>query len=438
MDELLFQVVSIVISFSVVIFVHEYGHYLVGKACGIGIEEFSIGIGPKMISFKSRSGTIWKVCALPLGGYVKFAGDDNISSVGQSKKSALFENTSNGCNFNSAAIWARTLTVLAGPLFNFIFSILLFTLLISLNGILSSKPVVGKVEYSPIGAGGLKTGDEVLSINGQLVSSFNDIFRLAALDDDDYTRVKISRDGEEKLLEIPYVFQPIVKSVEPLSPASRTKLLPGDVIMSVNNNSIKSFDELKQYVLESNGQVLTLAIWRDNLIISKMIKPESRPTYDSDGNLTESIRIGIIGGANFEAKKVRPSLFFSLYYGYLNTVAVIKSSLFGIVSILNGDVSSKHLSGPVGIAQAISDVSSQGIMSLLSLIAVISTGIGIVNLFPIPILDGGHILLLSYEKLIGKSPSERVMKIFSAIGIIFLLSIMLFATFNDVLRINLM
>ncbi len=423
---------SVVGAFSLVIFIHEFGHFYVGKKCGIGVKEFSIGFGPKIFWFRDRSGVIWKLSLLPLGGFVRFEGDSDPSSM---TKSAFKKNSSKK-EFHNAPIWARFFTVLAGPFANIGFSILVFSVLTFFNGVANDKPIIGKVDSMPFQNLDIKKGDTVLAVNGVTANSFSDILRVySEVADQGGLELHIQRDEKTFLVKTKNLFQPIVKDIEILSPASRAGIMIGDLILKVDGKRIVSFSELKQVVQASSGKPLLLNIWRNGMEIQKKIMPENRPIESADGKLEETLRIGIVGGFALEPERISPDIFTSLKLGIRTTWKVIYSSINGLIEMIRGSISAKHLTGPIGIAHAITDVSKNGIVPFFSLVALISTGIAVINLFPLPVLDGGHLMLLAYEKIVGTMPSELFLRAFMAFGLALILSLMLFATYNDLLRI---
>ena len=408
-------------AFSLVIFIHEFGHYYIGKKCGIGVREFSIGFGPKLFGFRDKSNVVWKICILPFGGFVKFEGDLDPSSL-SSKNNNFSKNTN---HFNNASVISRALTVSAGPVANFLLSIIIFTSIILVNGIASDKPIIGNINNIPF-----------LEINGKPINYFSDIFvKYNEINEDKDIVFLVKRNEEIIKFLVPNLFQPLIKSIEPLSPASKAGLLPGDFILKVNENNILSFNELKKIVNASNGDSIELDVYRNGTIFKSILSPEKRPIENQDGSFSETLRIGIIGGFALEPQKITPNPLNAIQFGFLATYRVISGSLRGLFEMINGSISAKHVSGPIGIAHAISDVSKNGFISFLSLVGLISTGIGIINLFPLPILDGGHLLLLLYEKVFSKKPSPNFMQFFTFVGIFLLLSLMIFATYNDLLRI---
>ena len=350
-----------------------------------------------------------------------------------SKNNNFSKNTN---HFNNASVISRALTVSAGPVANFLLSIIIFTSIILVNGIASDKPIIGNINNIPFQELKLKTGDLVLEINGKPINYFSDIFiKYNEINEDEDIVFLVKRNEEIIKFLVPNLFQPLIKSIEPLSPASKAGLLPGDFILKVNGNNIFSFNELKKIVNASNGASIELDVYRNGTIFKSILSPEKRPIENQDGSFSETLRIGIIGGFALEPQKITPNPLNAIQFGFLATYRVISGSLRGLFEMINGSISAKHVSGPIGIAHAISDVSKNGFISFLSLVGLISTGIGIINLFPLPILDGGHLLLLLYEKVFSKKPSPNFMQFFTFIGIFLLLSLMIFATYNDLLRI---
>ena len=305
-----------------------------------------------------------------------------------------------------------------------------------INGFANDKPIIGKINNTPLQDIKLKKGDLILEINDNPIEKFSDIIvKYNELDYKKDTNFLIKRNDDVLRFIIPNLFPPLIKSIEPLSPASRAGLLPGDFILSVNGISIFTFEELKKFVNKSNGNPLELEIFRNGTTLQKILSPENRPIENPDGSFKETMRIGIIGGFALEPERITPNIFEAIQFGFSATYRVISGSLRGILEIINGSISAKHISGPIGIAHAISDVSKNGFISFVSLVGLISTGIAIINLFPLPILDGGHLVLLLYEKIFSKKPSVYFMQIFTFIGVFILLSLMVFATYNDLLRI---
>ncbi len=424
-----------ILAFCLVIFIHELGHYLVGRWCGIGASDFSIGFGPELYSYTDSRKTKWKLCLIPLGGYVKFLSKNSLLDDNQPNNKVKKVPAEFGNSFDESPLLLRALTVFAGPLANFLLSIFLFTVFTLLSGVSTNKPVIGTTFELPGSHQTLKQGDRVISIENQPITNYTEIIEISSeLEESNAISVLVERDNRELKLTMPFIFQPIVLVIETLSPASRAGLEVGDVFLSVENKKIKTFEDVREAVLNSNGDALSFKVWRSGKVIDILLIPENRPTETSEGDIVETMRIGVRGGAFFSPSKETPSVFDAIIISFDMTWYVIKMSLTGVARIIDNSISAKHLSGPVGVAKALTETSKQGFIPFIGLVAAISAGLGLVNLFPIPILDGGHLVLFFFEAIFKRRPPEIYLKSLMAIGLVLVLGIMLFATYNDLMR----
>ena len=412
---------------------HEFGHFITARLNKIDVSVFSIGFGPRILSFRDKKGTEWQFAIIPLGGFVKFSDDDNLASIRTQVNTNL--RSSNPAQFNDAPLLSRFLTVIAGPLANFIFSILIFSLILLLQGVSVSDPVIGKINKFYEANYDIKENDKILEVEGKKVSSFSEIFSYVNKIDGEKSKLTIKRGNSIREIEIPYLLQPIVEAIEPLSAASLAGLQIGDVFLTVEGKKLHNFNDLKEKIVQSEGSLLKITIFRDGLILQKAIKPILSPIENQKGDYDSIYRIGVAGGPIFYPPRETPNVLNALIFGIKATTGVIVGSFKGIRGIIRGQVDPKHLSGPIGIAHAVSDSINSGIFTLLSLVAIISTGIGFVNLLPIPILDGGHILMMSYEYFSRRKPSEGVLRFSMIFGLVLLLSLLMFTTFNDISRL---
>ena len=377
------------------------------------------------------------VCLIPLGGFVRFLTKNEESSVNVKKDESSTKVLLNSqkISFEAASISKRVVTVLAGPLANFIMSAVIFSCVSLLIGKMSTEPIVGAVAEVPLKEQYLQVGDKIISLENQPISNFNEIYeitrRLDRLSDISF---QILRNGSLLNVTIPQIFPPIVSQVEMFSPAMKSGIKEGDVFLEVNNQKISSFDELKLIINASIGNSVLVKIWRNEGIFLTNLVPEMRPTETADGNLIEEMRIGIRAGSLFYPQTVSPNIFEATSTGFRMTIYVIRTSLVGLARMLDSTISPKHLSGPIGVAKALSYSASEGFIPFLSLFAAISAGIGLVNLFPIPVLDGGHLMLFLYEGIFKKPAPDRVIKFLMTMGLFILLGLMVFATFNDIVR----
>ncbi|MDA9223618.1 RIP metalloprotease RseP [Tateyamaria sp.] len=426
-----------VIALSVIVAIHEYGHYIVGRWSGIHADVFSIGFGPVLYRRKDKRGTYWQIAALPFGGFVKFAGDADASSgkdvdamADAAKDPVKLRQTMHG-----APLWARTVTVAAGPIFNFVFSVIIFTLLGYSNGIPRDPLIIGNLPALPVEFQELQEGDLIISINGVLLpkigSTFNDSFlnELPKKPVLDYT---VNRNGTEVIARGPYLQPALIGAVSPKSAALAAGLLPGDVVMAVNDQPIFSFTQLKSAVEGSDGKSLDLSVWRDGLLTEKILTPRKVDVPQSEGGFTSQWRIGVASANAFEAATEAPDLSMAITDGVIQTWSIISGSISGLRHIITGAISPCNLSGPVSIAQVSGTMASQGALPFITWIAILSTAVGLMNLFPIPALDGGHLVFYAYEGVTGRPPSDRALRVLMGFGFVFIISLMVFAFGNDV------
>ena len=324
---------------------------------------------------------------------------------------------------------------MAGPLANFLFSVFIFSLIFLIQGISVGEPVVGKINGFYEAKYDLKVNDKILKVEDKEVILFSDIFSNINNPNSELTKFTIKRGSLVKEIELPYLLQPIVEAIEPLSAASLAGLEIGDVFLSVEGKKLLDFNDLKKKIINSDGKVMKVTIFRDGKTLQKSIRPVLGPIEDPNGNFDTIYRIGVAGGPIFYPHTKTPSVWQALMLGVKATKGVIVASFKGIKGIVSGQVDPKHLSGPIGIAHAVSDSIKSGLVAFLSLMAIISTGIGFVNLLPIPILDGGHLLLLMYECFSRKKPTEEVIRFSMLFGLVLLVSLLMFTTFNDISRL---
>lgn len=362
---LLGTIVPFLFVLTVVVFFHELGHFAVARWCGVGVRTFSVGFGPELLGATDKHGTRWKLSAIPLGGYVKFAGDENAASVPDNAELAKMSDAEREEAFHLKPLWQRAAVVFAGPLANFILAVVIFAGVFVTLGESITVPRVDRVqEASAAEAGGVESGDIVVAIDGEPIEAFADVQRIVSFS-----------------AERPLVF-----------------------------------------TLDRAGTIFDLTI-----------VPERREVDDGFGNMQRIGIIGVVHEANANDVTV-------IEYGPLEatgraveqTGIVITQSLTYIGRILVGQESADQLSGPVRVAKISGDVATLGFLALLQLTAVISVSIGMVNLFPIPMLDGGHLAFYAIEAVRRKPLSERSQEIGFRIGLAMVMFLMVFATWNDI------
>ena len=366
---LLGYLIPFLIVLTVVVFIHELGHFLVGRWCGVGVNAFSIGFGPELVGFTDRHGTRWKLSAIPLGGYVKFAGDVNGASVPDAASLSQMSPAERAVSFHHKTVLQRALVVAAGPIANFLLAIAIF-------------------------AG-------ITYVNGR------------------------------------QILAPRVDVVQAGSAAERAGFKPGDLVLSINGRSISSFTDMQRIVSASADDELSIAIDRDGREMTLTAVPDLKETETPFGKQ----RIGLLGlqasrGPD-DLKLVKYGLLDSIRLGAMETWYVIDRTFTYIGRLVVGRESADQLSGPIRIAQVSGQVATLGgTAGLVSLVAVLSVSIGLINLFPIPLLDGGHLLFYGIEALRGRPLSDRAQEIGFRIGLAIVVMLMLFATWNDIVHLG--
>jgi regulator of sigma E protease len=353
---------------TVVVFVHELGHFLVARWCGVAVKTFSIGFGPEIAGFNDRHGTRWRLSWIPLGGYVKFIDDDNAASAGHKSLEQLSPEE-RARSFQSKPLAARAAVVAAGPIANFILAIVIFTAIFALFG---ERITAAKVDI-----------------------------------------------------------------VNPGSAAERAGFLPGDRVVSIDGKTIESFGEMQRIVGTSPDQPLHFVVDRNGQTVELTATPERKEITDHFGNV---IRLGLLGiqrsasPEDWTLKRHDPLTAFGM--ALKESYFVISRSLGYLYDVVTGREAADQLGGPIRIAQVSGQVASAGFVALLNLAAIISVSIGLLNLFPIPMLDGGHLLFYSIEAIRGRPLSESTQEIGFRIGLAFVLMLMIFATWNDLIHLK--
>ena len=427
---------AFVFCLSVIVFVHEFGHYFIGKISGIHAEIFSIGFGPVLLAFCDKNGTKWQIAVLPFGGFVKFVGDNRSADAPELQSMSAEEIAKlNRASMQGAPLWARFMTVAAGPLFNFLFSGFIFFIIFMNQGVTKFPITVEKVFDTPYQQQ-LETGDIVRSINGiQIFENLNDVGNLLQNSgfNEESTYV-VERNGQ--LVTIENVIQnlPRIAQVLPKSAAISAGLEKGDVILSLNSEKIRSFNSIKNFVEESKGEILEVEYWREGEIRKTQLKPLIVDVPAEGGGFDRIYRIGIVSdNFPFEPATQKQSIIIAVQSAFESIYLIMEGSVKGLYHILFGNISSCNLSGPISIAETSGQMVKQGGINYLWFIAVLSTAIGMINLFPIPVLDGGHLVFFTIEGMLGKKPNQKLINSFMTAGFALLICLMVFAVLNDFL-----
>ena len=362
---MLSYIIPFIILILIVVFIHEYGHYYFAKKYGVGVTDFSIGFGKEIFGWNDKSGTRWKICWIPLGGYVKFFGDRNVfSQADQEKMLQKYNEEDRKKLFVIKPLYQRALIVFGGPLANFLLALVIFFSIYTLVGKDFTPAVINEVQKdSPAMVGGLKKDDIILEIDGNKVKSIMDVSKYITMSMDEIIDFKVKR----------------------------------------------SYDEL----------------------IFK-IKPDLVPGEDNLGNKMNKRMVGIkLGAYNNEINHIKLGPVQAIYHAVNEVYYVTVSSLKYIGGMILGKADTSQLGGPIRIAKISGQVAEFGVLAFVSMMAYISISLGLINLFPIPMLDGGHLMFYAFEKVLGRPLSQKTQEGFFRIGVFLLLSLMFFTTFND-------
>ncbi len=351
-----------------VVFFHELGHFLIGRWCGVKVEAFSLGFGPELFGFNDRYGTHWRVAALPLGGYVKFLGEANGASMAEEAALKALPPEERKASFSAQKVWRRAAIVAAGPVANFILAIVIFT--------------------------------GIFFIHGRSI------------------------------------LLPIVESVAAGSAAEAAGFQPGDQIVSIDGAKIDSFEEMQRIVQTSSDTELNFTVDRGGKLVELTATPQRRDVTTPFG----TTRVGVLGIQS----KAKPENWHVQTYDLGESVKLAGSETWFVITrtgrylagLLAGQESADQLSGPIRIAEISGEMAKIGPAALLNLAAILSISVGLLNLLPVPLLDGGHLIYYGVEAMRGKAMNERAQQFGFKIGIMLVTSLMIFATYNDILRLT--
>ncbi|WP_267550981.1 RIP metalloprotease RseP [Rhizobium rhizogenes] len=539
------NVITFVFVLSLLVFVHEMGHYLVGRWSGIRIMAFSIGFGPEIAGFTDRHGTRWKLSLIPLGGYVRFFGDEDASSKTDVDQLSAMTEEERAQSFAGAKLWKRAATVAAGPIANFILAIAIFAVLFSIYGRTAADPVVAMVTRDGAAAeAGIEPGDRLVAIDGVKITTFDEVQRYVGLRPGRTITLSVERDGQKrdfkiipKLVEDTDQFgnkmemgrigialvDPLVTAIEPAGPAAKAGILAGDRLVAVDGNNVATYYDIGRYVSDRPGKSIVLTVQRNGQIRDFPVVPEKLTDTDASGNKKDVGSIGIapidplvgsiapdspaeaaslelgdrilsvdgravssIGevqryaaahadkpvtlsierngqardlpvtpkkseeadafGTQTEIATIgitdgqKPIKLRYEAYGPLQAVgegvkqtgSIISGTFEYLANVIGGYMKADQLGGPIRVAQLSGQMATLGFAAVLQFAAILSVSIGLLNLMPVPVLDGGHLMFYAIEAVRGKPLGARAQDIAFRIGFAMVLSLMVFATWNDI------
>tara|TARA_Y100000590_G_scaffold383655_1_gene454497 strand:- start:11129 stop:12238 length:1110 start_codon:yes stop_codon:yes gene_type:complete len=358
-------IIPFIVLILIVVFIHEYGHYYFAKKYGVGVTDFSIGFGKEIFGWNDKSGTRWKICWIPLGGYVKFFGDRNVfSQADQEELLKKYNKDDQEKLFVTKPLYQRSLIVAGGPFANFVLAVIIFSFIYMFAG----------KDFTPA----------------------------------------------------------VINEVQTESPAQVSGMKPDDVIIEIDNNKVESILDVSKLITMSTSEYIIFKILRSEQELMLKVKPNIVDGEDNLGNKIKRRMIGIkLRPYNNKINHVKLGPAQALIQSVNEVYFVTISSLKYLGTMLTGSGDSSQLGGPIRIAKISGQVAEFGIVPFISMMAYISISLGLINLFPIPMLDGGHLMFYFFEKILGRPLSQKTQEAFFRIGLFLLLSLMFFATFND-------
>lgn len=446
------QVLGFLFVLGVVVFFHELGHFLVARWCGVTVTTFSIGFGRELGAFVDKHGTRWRIAAIPLGGYVKFLDDVNAAS----QPSTVAPEDLPPGSFHSKPVWQRSLVVAAGPAANFLVAALLYSAVNATYGVSMITARVDEVVAGmPADKAGIKPGDVITDIDGWSIETFDDVVRIVTASSGRTLDISVARDGETHT----YAVTPDVKSqdsdlgvtlrlgdigvmrilparigtVVPDSPAEKAGIAPGDIITAIDGKDVHSFDDVIAMVGPAAGRSLSVTVDRKGTPLTLAVVPGAIDGKKLDGTPYKQGRIGVSPDRPAPVSVSFPE---AVRLGVRETYSNIVQTVTGIFDIFAGRQSADQVGGPILMAEVTARVVDLGWEPLLRWTALISANIGLLNLLPIPLLDGGHLVFYAMEAIRRRPLSQRVQEIGFQIGIAVILMMVVFVNLNDILRVG--
>lgn len=446
MEQLLWTLGAFFLAIGLVVTFHEFGHFWVARRCGVQVLTFSVGFGKPLWSRVAKDGTRYQVAMIPLGGYVRML-DGRVDDVPADRIEQSFSHKS---------VQQRIAIVLAGPVFNFIFAIIALWLMLMI-GVASLRPVVGDVNVDSIAAqAGIQSGDEIYQIDGRRTAEWQavNLALVERIGDRQSNWIVRDADGQQRNVALDLTgwnfdpdnestiaslgMRPMVETISTRladvvdnSPASRAGLQPNDKILGINGTMPMDWEQIRSFIAEYPDETYVFTIERD------------ATQRDLEVTIGNQNGVGFLGVTPY-VEPLPADYRFTMQYGPLQAIPqsiertwqLMTLSVNMIKKLITGDVSVNNLSGPIGIAVASGDHASYGLVYFLSFLALISVSLGILNLLPIPVLDGGHLVYYIIEWVRGKPVPEHIQEIGFRVGMILLFALMALAVFNDISRLT--
>jgi regulator of sigma E protease len=439
---------------TVIVFIHEMGHFLVARWCGVTVKTFSIGFGKELYGWDDRHGTHWRIAAVPLGGYVKFIDDANAASAGQVDGATALSPEERKGAFQFKPLWQRSAVIAAGPIANFILAVFLYSMVFGTYGLRMAPPVIDSVvPGKPADVAGLRPGDRILEIDGTGIETFDDAVNYVAANHDQPLTILVERDRKpvsvsvkpevedvKNDLNLPMKLGDIgirryqearIGSLADNMPAVKAGLQVGDLIKSFDGQPVDGFDSLSKKIVVSAGREVTLVVDRKGETVTIALTPATASAPDGKGGTKQVGRIGI-GSVLLPPQAVGPLS--AMRLGIKETWTNSVQTLSGLGQIFTGRQSASQIGGPILMAEVTGKAIESGLESLLKLTAYFSVTIGLLNLMPIPVLDGGHLVFNAIEAVRRRPLPVAVQDMAFRVGFALLLTLIVFANYNDLVR----
>ena len=449
MTEILHTTLAFIVAIALLIAVHEYGHFSVARRLGIKVEKFSIGFGPALFSWRSQDGEVlYVIAAIPLGGYVKMLGE-NPEEQEDNVQSTLSEADRKRA-FNLQPVWKRAAVAAAGPAFNFVFAVFAY-MVVAWLGQAVLPTVIGHVAPASVAEqSGLQVGDRITAVQGREVHSWQQMEELLKQRVGEQAELTLSRNEKTMDLTVRLAqqekdpllmdvagqvlgFTPgLLVSVEDVvesSPARQAGLLKGDVIQQINGRTVSNVNQFIDQVKDHADQVVKIVVKREQTLLELDVIPAV------DQNEQGRIGVRLSSQAANGTELYRMGVWDGVQYGFVRTWEMTALTLGVFAKMVTSVISPDNLGGPIAIAQLAGKTADMGLVYFLSFLALISVNLGVLNLLPIPVLDGGLLVYLGLEKLRGKALSPRFLEITQFMGLALIVTLMVYAFYNDLSRL---
>ncbi|OIO73927.1 MAG: RIP metalloprotease RseP [Zetaproteobacteria bacterium CG1_02_53_45] len=449
MTEILHTTLAFIVAIALLIAVHEYGHFSVARRLGIKVEKFSIGFGPALFSWRSQDGEVlYVIAAIPLGGYVKMLGE-NPEEQEDNVQSTLSEADRKRA-FNLQPVWKRAAVAAAGPAFNFVFAVFAY-MVVAWLGQAVLPTVIGHVAPASVAEmSGLQIGDRIVAVQGREVHSWQQMEELLKQRVGGQAELTLNRDDKaiDLTLGLPQQekgpllmdvagqvlgFTPgLLVSVEDVvesSPANQAGLLKGDVIQQINGRTVSNVNQFIDQVKDHADRVVKIVVKREQTLLELDVIPVV------DQNQQGRIGVKLSSRAANGTELYRMGVWDGVQYGFVRTWEMTTLTLGVFAKMVTSAISPDNLGGPIAIAQLAGKTAEMGLVYFLSFLALISVNLGVLNLLPIPVLDGGLLVYLGLEKLRGKALSPRFLEITQFMGLALIVTLMVYAFYNDLSRL---